>query len=56
MRSSAYANTGYNFFRLTYSTPVDSFLSSSGAWIRGFRLSLVPLIITVLNKIVVPMD
>ena len=47
---------GIVLLRLTYSALVESFLSSTGAWIRSFRPLLVPLIITVLTTIVVPVD
>ena len=47
---------GILFLRLTYSTLVESFLTSLGAWIRSFHLRIVRNIITALTTIAVPMD
>ena len=52
----ATANRYISLMRLTYSALVESFLSSSNAWIRSFRLRIVRQIITALTMIAVPMD
>ena len=56
MLLSATANRYISLMRLTYSTLVESFLSSLGAWINSFRLRIVRNIITVLTTIAIPMD